>query len=479
MSSSRSIPTRDRTPENKPEFEFPPEETPVSQKLSSSLHHQVLNGKGSEEPSVKRKREVVEQKLVEEVIKGTIKGIMRLVEAVCHDSFLEVHPGQVIEDDALRRDGEWTEWPKATKTISEPKMEEFIKLIADTVDNLGLSSIEPRFWTSMFYRHPIPDPKWDTDYKPDLVLLQRFMEAIDRGSITWKDILAVMEIKSNKDQQAAADKQVARYAQNIFNAQPGRRFVIALTVVESKVTLWIFDRSGAISCEPFDIHEEPEKFLRIILGTFYFDMEQLGYDHTVYNKPESGDDLFIKVAGVEYKVNCIYHEPGIKGRGTVCYRGENQTDSSVVVIKDSWVDVSRRETEVEILEQLNKREEKDLCTPDGVRVIPKLVAHEIVKTHRPVEGQNTLVDDTTAIFRHEHVEMQDGKPKWVWTSKEKTTKGEVRVHNRVVMSPFGLNLENFKTLKGLMRAFGDVVHGTSTDAVTTLFLLSNDLQLQL
>lgn len=350
-------------------------------------------------------------------------------------------------------------------------MEAFIKLISKTVEDLNLSSSEPRFWSSMFYQHPVPDPIWETEYRPDLVLLNRFALAINRGTLTWKDILAVMEIKSSKDQQLQADKQVSRYAQSIFNAQPGRRFVIALTVVEAKVTMWIFDRSGSISCEPFNIHDEPDKFLRIILGSFYVNSEQLGYDPSIYQKPEGGDDLFVTVGGVEYKVKNIYHEPGIKCRGTDCYRGESQTDGSLVVVKDSWVDISRTETEVDILEKLNENEEKDLCTPDGVRVIPKLVSHEVLKTRRPgpVNGTTIFVDDTTAIFRHERVEREHGEAKWAWNSKDKT-KSEIRVHCRVVMSPFGMKIENFKSLKGLMRAFSDVVHGMSCPIIIVLLL---------
>ncbi|KLO18786.1 hypothetical protein SCHPADRAFT_924849 [Schizopora paradoxa] len=389
---------------------------------------------------------------------------MSLVEVVCHSAFLALNPKDVVGSEDLRKNGEWTKWPRTEPNISEPNMEEFIKVISEVVKKLGLSSIPPRHWSSIFHKYPISDKEWGIDYKPDLVLLDRLITLATHGEIYWKDIVAVMEIKSSKSLQKEAERQIARYAQCIFNAQPGRRFVLALTIIETEVTLWIFDRSGAVSCEPFDIHEEPEKFVRIILASLYFDKEQLGYDHTIYHrKDEEGrENMFIKVAGIEYKVKCIYHEPGIKGRGTVCYHGETvDTDNkSHVVIKDSWVDVARRETEVEILEELNQLEEAELCTEDGVRVIPKIVAHEIVKTHQPgpVEGSKILVNDTTSIFRREFVETKDGKEKWAWTSMDKTDKTEIRLHYRVVMTPFGSKLEMFKNRKGLMLAFSDIVH---------------------
>ncbi|KLO20510.1 hypothetical protein SCHPADRAFT_991860 [Schizopora paradoxa] len=381
---------------------------------------------------------------------------MSLVDSVCHDSFLKVNPGKLLRKKALRQKGQWTMWPSTEPTISELDMEKFLKLISDSLGTPGLPSTKPRYWSTMFYNHPVSDKKYGAINKPDLVLLMQFVEAINRGTITWKDILAVMEIKSRS--QRAAERQIARYVECIFNAQPGRRFVLALTVVANMVTLWVFDRSGAISCEPFDIHKQPKKFLRIITTTFQADLEHLGYDHTVYKK-DGSEDSFIMLDGVEYKVSCIYQEPGIKGRGTVCYRGVNPKDQSVV-IKDSWVDVARAETEVEILEKLNAKGEEALCTPDGVRVIPKIVASEIVKTHRPcpVEGKMILVDDLTSIFRDEFVEWVDGKAMWAWTSKEKEDKNAIRAHCRVAMSPFGEKLETFKSLKGLVRTFRDIVY---------------------
>ncbi|KLO10681.1 hypothetical protein SCHPADRAFT_930373 [Schizopora paradoxa] len=388
---------------------------------------------------------------------------MDLVEALCHESFYGTPLELLTADKIFRRTVHntkgWKQWLKGNQ-ISEKNMEKLIKLITNTVERLGLESTEPRLWSAMFHESAVPDSKWGADYFPDLVLLKLLEKAANDGRITWKDIMAVMEIKASAAHKADAERQIARYVQCIFNAQPGRRFVIALIVLGTMVTLWIFDRSGAICCEPFDMNDQPERFLRIILSTLYMKEEHLGYDHTIYRKPGNDEDLFITVDKIEYKIKCIYQEPGIKGRGTTCYEGETLEKKSRVVIKDSWVDAARERTEVEILEELNAKPEEKLSTPDGVRVIPKIVAHEIVKTHRPcpIGGKEIEVNDSTSIFREHLVEVIDGKQKWAWTSKEKKDKTEIRHHYRVVMTPFGSRLENFESMKGLMRAFRDIVH---------------------
>ncbi|RMD44643.1 hypothetical protein DV735_g580, partial [Chaetothyriales sp. CBS 134920] len=49
-----------------------------------------------------------------------------------------------------------------------------------------------------------------------------------------------------------------RYGRSIFYDQPTRRFVHAFTLCGSMMELWAFDRSGAYSSGPFDIHDEPD-----------------------------------------------------------------------------------------------------------------------------------------------------------------------------------------------------------------------------
>ena len=89
------------------------------------------------------------------------------------------------------------------------------------------------------------------------------------------------------------------------------------------------------------------------------------------------------VNNVEYRIENIYHDEDMYGRGTVCYKGTSQVDGSIVVIKDQWTDFPAANKELEILKRLNEGEESSVCTPDGVRVIPKVIAGNIVSFKKP------------------------------------------------------------------------------------------------
>ena len=41
---------------------------------------------------------------------------------------------------------------------------------------------------------------------------------------------------------------------------------------------WVFDRAGPYSCGEFDIHSEPEKFIKVITGYVSMSDAELGFD---------------------------------------------------------------------------------------------------------------------------------------------------------------------------------------------------------
>lgn len=65
---------------------------------------------------------------------------------------------------------------------------------------------------------------------------------------------------------------------NVFAYQPTRLFVHAFTLTGTAMETWIFDRSGPYSGATFDIHEEPEKFIRVMCGYLMMSDEELGLD---------------------------------------------------------------------------------------------------------------------------------------------------------------------------------------------------------
>lgn len=396
-----------------------------------------------------------------------MKGVVGLVDAVFPSLFLEIYPEQIDEllrSDVLRRNNEWMLWPKRLETISAPSLAAFINLICNTTQPRFIANSGARYCSSMFSDRPIIDEKWDTLYKPSSVLLDHAVHESKYHTLRWANVKVAIEIKPQGMQDEGIE-QCSLYSQSMFDDQPGRRFVPAVVIAGSKATLLVFDRSGTIASDEIDVHDDPRQFLHLILGILFVKEVHLGFDWSLWKDLSSmNGSSFIETGNVLYKVNCIYNEFGIEGRGTVCYRGVSMVDDSEVVIKDSWVDVCRKETEIGILKKLNERNEEDLCTPDGVRVIPEIVHYEVMVTWRPGPHpiERRYVDTTTAIFRHELVDWdENGKPKWAWDSADEKTRKKIVIRKlcRVVMKPFGQKLHTFTSKKVLMRAFGDIVHG--------------------
>jgi len=64
--------------------------------------------------------------------------------------------------------------------------------------------------------------------------------------------------------------------QSIFADQPTRRFVHAFSLCGSIIKLWVFNRSGAYSLGPFNIHDKLDKFARAFVRYATIDNNTIG-----------------------------------------------------------------------------------------------------------------------------------------------------------------------------------------------------------
>src|SRR5436309_5172942 len=55
-----------------------------------------------------------------------------------------------------------------------------------------------------------------------------------------------------------------------------RLFLHGFVIRESMVELWIFDRSRPYSCGKFDLHEGPDRFIKVMAGYTMMSHEELG-----------------------------------------------------------------------------------------------------------------------------------------------------------------------------------------------------------
>ncbi|KAI1738573.1 serine/threonine-protein kinase Sgk2 [Xylaria scruposa] len=159
--------------------------------------------------------------------------------------------------------------------------------------------------------------------------------------------------------------QLMRHVRRIFADQPTRRFVHAFSLLQSIMELWVFDRSGPYSSEPFDINEHPENFASALVG------------YAMYNSEKMGLDTFIKrnniqIDNTKFKLEkLLVSRKAIVCRGTTCYRTKSATDGATDgVVKFSW-GPTKRTLEVRHLEQ---------AAAKGVKGVAKLVGYYEVTT---------------------------------------------------------------------------------------------------
>lgn len=250
------------------------------------------------------------------------------------------------------------------------------------------------------------------------------MEFVDRLA-GWIKIESTFEMKSTLQARPEAIFQCAGAARMIFNSQLDRRYVVGYTLTGEWLSVIAFDRSGWVASEAFNINEEPDLFLHVVVGSLYLDNEKYGLDPTIRLRQGKKE---IEVDGDWYEIIDVIHVEGVlRGRATICYHVRK--DGQDYVVKDCWVDASRTDREADVLEKLK-----------GLKHVPEVVKNVAVMfNNKP---------DTTAYFR---------PPKKGETSSGKYKDVEIREHRRILLKPLARKLSDFRDLVELLTAVRDIV----------------------
>ncbi|QUC21793.1 uncharacterized protein UV8b_06034 [Ustilaginoidea virens] len=211
----------------------------------------------------------------------------------------------------------------------------------------------------------------------------------------YKDVFVIGEHKKSYDKSRFKEDflQLTRYIRSVFTDQPTRRYVHAFLLCASMMELWVFDRSGPYSSGTFDIHEEPDKFARALVGYATMDDATLGLDVFIERKHGHQCVNLNDASGRETSIRLgrpIVRQKAVVCRGTTCFetRGGN-------VAKFSWVS-DKRKLEVE---QLKLAEER------GVEGVARVVAHRRITTI--AELREGLEFGEHHRFRSETVQFDD------------------------------------------------------------------------
>ncbi|KAI0904635.1 serine/threonine-protein kinase Sgk2 [Ustulina deusta] len=302
-------------------------------------------------------RDIVEGELFEEIKKCTFRNVGRFWDKFFEPKSWRKEQKAMLKGIITAHDGKkWTDFP--TTPDEKPVWD-------------WLRSLEECFLADAPYK--LYTTKTANQFKERKGQMDLFLQTpATKASSTffYKDVLVVGEQKKSYDtSRFKADLlQLTRYVRGVFADQPTRRFIHAFSLCASKMELWVFDRSGAYSSGPFDIHDEPDKFARAFVGYTTMDDDAMGLDTFIERKDGYRYVILDNANGKETKVKldkAMVRPKAIVCRGTTCYETQNSH-----VAKFSWAS-DKRKLEVEQLKLAEGR---------GVKGVARVVAHRQITT---------------------------------------------------------------------------------------------------
>ena len=169
--------------------------------------------------------------------------------------------------------------------------------------------------------------------------------ALPNGEHDRSNVLVIWEHKQNPDEDRCTKTlvQLAGYAREVFGGQPERRFVPGFTICGSMMRLWVFDRSGPYNSEKFDIHKEPERFVKVLTGYAIMSDAELGLN-TFIKRDGSSKYVVVPGARIALEDKPIALTKAIVCRVTTCYGGRRSDSTGwEYVVKFAWPSDKRQQ----------------------------------------------------------------------------------------------------------------------------------------
>ncbi|EFQ97876.1 FunK1 protein kinase [Nannizzia gypsea CBS 118893] len=197
--------------------------------------------------------------------------------------------------------------------------------------------------------------------------------SMDSDSVhNWKDVDVIGELKQSNYDKKGTLLQLGRYVRDVFSCQPTRRYIHAFTLCGSEMEAWVFDRSGSYGPGPFDIHDQPERFIQVIAGYTMMSEAELGRDtFTEWDADSCSISIDCgetrDMAKLQLLQDPITYQRAIVCRGTACFLTKTPNCRGYdCVSKFSWTSDQRR-PEADLLE---------LAASRGVKGIASVVGHQ-------------------------------------------------------------------------------------------------------
>lgn len=315
----------------------------------------------------------------------------------------------------------------ALENSSQPHTRGYLKRTS-----LALASVTPkRLWSAQCATKSIPGAM---KIKPDLIFCSN--DPLSKTAPTWTQVISFMEVTS-KPNDPNMSVNLARKAYAVFIAQPGRRFLMAISISAQVFRLHVYDRSGVIHSCGYNIHIHADIFSKLLYFFAFAQPKELGYNPTfiyfdIIPRPLLSTSRTICVGTEIYIViRVIFCSQLIHGRATPCLHVRN-SHSEDFVIKDCWTHQGRKVTEEQVLQKLKEH---------GINGLPVLKEAWTVQ----IDGE----DNTTDLRR----------PPFLKSSDNYGAMCETQVHRRYLLQPLGSPITEFSCLQEFLSIFIDLVHG--------------------
>ncbi|KAA1473322.1 hypothetical protein DENSPDRAFT_839781 [Dentipellis sp. KUC8613] len=102
--------------------------------------------------------------------------------------------------------------------------------------------------------------------------------------IKWLHVHLPVEFKRSTAEKDVIDgaNQLCRYMRHVLREQLDRRFAFGLLFCKNSLSVWLCHRSGLVGTKTsFNIHDEPQKFIQVIMALACLDPARLGWDRTM------------------------------------------------------------------------------------------------------------------------------------------------------------------------------------------------------
>ena len=330
-------------------------------------------------------------------------------------------------------DGSLTKPNTMTEESAEFRVATWLNKISNLFGQLHKSDSTlinpPRLWNSDACQRPLPAK---TKQKPDIILTGGYGRHSEM-TWGWEDVQIFIEVTSKKLPKGtlSAEMRSTLYskAYMIFQAQQDRCFVLALTIWKTQLYVSLLDHAGVVHSSPIDMVECPDVVLHVLMGIVFATPTMIGYDPSI---TKVDGETVVHCNKHQYTViDTLFAHHIIRGRATICWHARR--DGQDYVIKDSWPNIKRTQSESEFLHEAAKL---------GISGVPVLIDHEDV---------NGIADGTDT--------------QWAFSSnnnKLKKMREEIdsHVHRRLVLQPPGVPLAYFSSKSELISVLIDIIIGT-------------------